>query len=113
MLFISCSKQEPVIAWEKGLTFGEILDTAGNKYIMITIADTGRTYEPQFIASYLIKLAGAFNRVYQRKDNDGKINKIISDNTGLTKARMALVKSVQVVINEGLYLLGLQAPEEM
>ena len=35
MFFISCSKQEPVIAWEKGLTFGEILDTAGNKYIMI------------------------------------------------------------------------------
>jgi len=58
-------------------------------------------------------LAGAFNKFYQRKDQDGRIDKIISDNAKLTTARIALVKAVQIVIKDGLYLLGLQAPEEM
>ena len=54
-----------------------------------------------------------FNRFYQRKTEEGRIDKIISDNPALTEARIALVKAVQVVINEGLRLLGIQAPEEM
>jgi len=77
------------------------------------IVDSGEQYEPHFISAHLIRLAGAFNKVYQRKDADGNIDKIISDNASLSAARMALVKSVQLVINEGLYLLGLEAPEEM
>ncbi len=77
------------------------------------VRDSARNYEPNFISTHLLKLAGAFNKVYQRKDEAGKIDKIISDNADLTAARMALVKSVQLVIREGLYLLGLKAPEEM
>ncbi|MCP4685203.1 MAG: arginine--tRNA ligase [bacterium] len=77
------------------------------------ILDAGEQYEPYFISAHLLRLAGAFNKVYQRKDADGNIDKIISDNAPLTIARMALVKSVQLVINEGLHLLGLEAPEEM
>ncbi|MFZ5979883.1 MAG: arginine--tRNA ligase [Candidatus Zixiibacteriota bacterium] len=77
------------------------------------VADAARNYEPYFITGYLLKLAAAFNKVYQRKDADGRIDKIISENSELSKARIALVKAVQCVINEGLYLLGLRAPEEM
>ncbi|MEW5796757.1 MAG: arginine--tRNA ligase [Candidatus Zixiibacteriota bacterium] len=77
------------------------------------VVDAGEQYEPYFISSHLLKLGSAFNKVYQRKDEQGRIDKIISDNADLTTARMALVKSVQTVINEGLYLLGLQAPEAM
>ena len=77
------------------------------------IVDAGRQYEPYFISSHLLKLAAAFNRVYQRRDEQGRIDKIISDDESLTRARIALVKSVQTVIREGLYLLGLQAPQEM
>ncbi len=69
--------------------------------------------EPFLISSYLQELASAFNKVYQRKDNDGRIDKIISDNAELTEARIALVNAVRIVINEGLYLLGIEAPEEM
>jgi arginyl-tRNA synthetase len=60
-----------------------------------------------------LKLSSAFNSFYQRKDESGRTDKIISDNAELSAARMALVKAVQLVIKEGLYLLGLQAPEEM
>ena len=77
------------------------------------IIDAARNYEPNIISSYLLKLASAFNKFYQRKDKNGKTDKIISENSELTAARIALVKSVQIVIKDGLYLLGLKAPKEM
>ncbi len=77
------------------------------------VADAARMYEPNMIANHLIELAAAFNKFYQRKNADGKPDKIISDNKELSKARILLVKSVQIVIREGLYLLGIKAPEAM
>ncbi len=71
------------------------------------------TCEPFLISSYLLELASAFNKVYQRKDANGKIDKIISNDSGLTETRISLVSAVRIVINEGLYLLGIEAPEEM
>lgn len=35
MLLFSCSKIEPTIAWEKNTTFAEILESAGEKYVML------------------------------------------------------------------------------
>ncbi|NOY89489.1 MAG: arginine--tRNA ligase [FCB group bacterium] len=77
------------------------------------VHEAAKNYEPNFIATYLLKLSGAFNKFYQRKKEDGKIDKIISDDKELTSARMALVKAVQIILKEGLYLLGIKAPEEM
>ena len=79
----------------------------------LIVEDTARTYDPHMIAAYLLKAAAAFNKVYQRKKDDGRIDKIISEDTKLSAARMALVKSVQTVLGEGLHLLGIDAPEEM
>lgn len=78
-----------------------------------SIIDAGRNNDPYFVAIHLLKLASAFNKFYQRKTEDNQSDKIISDNEELTKARMALVKSVQIVIKEGLRLLSIKAPEEM
>ena len=77
------------------------------------VAEAARNYEPYLICSYLLELAGSFNKVYQRKDSGGRIDKIISEDDRLTSTRMALVESVRIVIKEGLYLLGIEAPEEM
>ena len=77
------------------------------------VADAARAYDPHAVAVYLLRLAGAFNKVYQRKDDKGRIDRIISDDTERSAARMALVKAVRTVIKEGLLLLGLEAPEEM
>ena len=77
------------------------------------VADAARMYEPNMIANHLIELAGAFNKFYQRKDANGKTDKIISDNYELCRPRIVLVKAVQIVIKEGLYLLGIKAPEAM
>ncbi len=77
------------------------------------IADAARNYEPNIITSFLIKLSSSFNKFYQRKNENGKSDKIISEDKNLTSARIALVKAVQEVLKDGLYLLGLKAPEEM
>ncbi len=77
------------------------------------VDDAASQYDPYPLVTYLIRLSGAFNKVYQRKDAAGRIDKIISDNAELSAARIALVESVRIVLKEGLYLLGLQAPEEM
>jgi arginyl-tRNA synthetase len=77
------------------------------------VADAAAQYEPYYVSSYLLRLAAAFNKVYQRKDEAGRIDKIISDNAELSAARMALVRAVRTVLKEGLYLLGLGAPEAM
>lgn len=81
--------------------FGTVVELAADKY------------EPNFIAAYLLELAGVFNRFYQRKDANGRLIRIISDNREETAARMLLVDAVRTVLNEGLRLLGIQAPEEM
>jgi arginyl-tRNA synthetase len=77
------------------------------------IKEAAEAYEPNIISVYLLELASAFNKMYQRKDSSGKIDKIISDDLALTAARMSLVESVKRVIFEGLNLLGIEAPEEM
>jgi arginyl-tRNA synthetase len=77
------------------------------------IIDSSRLDDPYLIATHLIKIAGAFNKVYQRKDENNRIDKIISGDKELTSARISMVKAVQIVIKEGLYLLGIQAPVEM
>ena len=77
------------------------------------IEDAAAQCEPYYLTSYLLGLSAAFNKVYQRKDADGRSDKIISDDAALSAARMALVSGVRTVIAEGLRLLGLSAPEEM
>lgn len=79
----------------------------------MVVVEAASIYDPNVIGAYLLGLASAFNKVYQRKDASGRIDKILSDDEALTAARMALVFSVRTVINEGLSLLGIEAPEEM
>ncbi|MDD4051100.1 MAG: arginine--tRNA ligase [candidate division Zixibacteria bacterium] len=81
--------------------FGQTVETASDRY------------EPNYIAEYLLELAVVFNRFYQRKDAHGKLIKIISERKNETEARMLLVEAVRTVLNEGLRLLGIPAPEEM
>ncbi len=71
-------------------------------------------YEPNILAMYLLELAAVFNRFYQRKDSDDQLVKIIDENhIEETKARMLLVSAVRSVLQEGLRLMGIEAPEEM
>ncbi|MCF6139373.1 arginine--tRNA ligase [Pseudalkalibacillus berkeleyi] len=63
-------------------------------------------YEPSILSRYLIVLARYFNQYY------GKV-RILSGTDEEQQARLHLVKSVTVVLKEGLRLLGIKAPEKM
>ena len=66
-------------------------------------------FEPSCIANYLLDLAA----VYSRYSQDSVRHKILSDDEELTAARVLLVSCVRTVLQKGLYLLGIIAPEQM
>jgi len=63
--------------------------------------------EPHRMCNYVYKLAQLFHSFY----NDCKV--IDKDNMELTKQRLALVKACQIVLKNGLELIGVTAPEKM
>jgi len=62
-------------------------------------------YDPSEIAKYLIDLARTFNKYY------GAVRML--DDSQYKQDRLAVVKAVQIVLAEGLRLLGITAPKEM
>ncbi|HZA55831.1 MAG TPA: DALR anticodon-binding domain-containing protein, partial [Candidatus Udaeobacter sp.] len=77
---------------------------------MIQFADvleeSVRELEPHRMVFYLLDLAGEFHRYYNRQ-------RVISDDRGLSRARLLLVENVQKTIRRGLELLGVDAPVKM
>lgn len=63
-------------------------------------------YEPAIVAGYLLELAGRFNTYYQNY-------RIITEDPESTQAKMLVVAAARSVLQEGLRLLGLAAPERM
>jgi len=63
-------------------------------------------FEPHYIANYLIELARAFNAYYGN-------TKIIDKDDPTSSYKVALTEAFSIVIKNGLYLLGIQAPEKM
>ncbi|MEH6940008.1 arginine--tRNA ligase [Bacillus sp. JJ664] len=61
--------------------------------------------EPSVIAKYTIDLAQSFNKYYGNTHILTKDDQLVS--------RLALIKAVSIVLEEGLRLLGIRAPKEM
>lgn len=74
--------------------FGERVEQAANKR------------EPSIITRYLLDLAQDFNRFYHACH-------ILVDDPELCKARLALVQCVKIALQNGLRLIGLEAPEKI
>lgn len=70
------------------------------------IRDAAEKYEPCFVARYLLALCSAYNKFYFDY-------RIISEDQPATVARLALTKAVRHTVRQGLYLLGMKAPEHM
>jgi arginyl-tRNA synthetase len=70
------------------------------------LEDSVRELEPHRMVFYLLELAGEFHRYYNRF-------RVISDDLGLTHARLFLVQNVQKTIRRGLEILGVEAPLKM
>jgi arginyl-tRNA synthetase len=64
------------------------------------------SFEPHRITYYLQELAAQFHSFYNR-------HRVISDDETLTSARLSLCRAVHIVLEEGLRILGVHAPERM
>ena len=71
-----------------------------------TVADAVQKYEPSIVTRYVVDVAKSFNRYYLN-------NRILNAEDKFIRARLALVYATHTVIEEGLRLLGIKAPEEM
>jgi arginyl-tRNA synthetase len=70
------------------------------------LAGAARAREPHRVAYYLGELAGLYHPYY-------KAHRIITEDRRLTLARLALSRAVGQVVENGLGLLGVSAPESM
>jgi arginyl-tRNA synthetase len=71
--------------------------------VLVRVAET---YKPHHLANYLISLAQAFNEFYHKCP-------VISEMEQQMKSRLLLVDCVRQVLENGLGLLGIKAPQEM
>jgi arginyl-tRNA synthetase len=70
------------------------------------LSDAAIRREPHRLTGYLLELATMFHSYYNRR-------RFISDDLQQTKARLALAKGLSYVLQRGLTLLGVSAPEKM
>lgn len=70
-------------------------------------------HEPHRITFYLYELASAFNAQWNRGQDEPSLRFIRADDPELTRARLALVMAVRVVISSGLAILGVAPMHEM
>ena len=71
-----------------------------------TILNAMRKNEPHIITRFVLDLAQAFNKFYHD-------NSILVEDAELRKARLSLVAATRQSLENGLKLLGMQAPERM
>jgi arginyl-tRNA synthetase len=71
-----------------------------------TVEGSALTFEPHRITYYLQELAGQLHSFYNR-------NRVITEDAGLTTARLFLLKCVAQTLRNALTILGISAPERM
>jgi len=69
--------------------------------------------EPHRVAFYLADLAAAFHAFWNKGNDDETLRFIVPGDGELTRARVALARSVAVVIASGLAVMGVEPVEEM
>ncbi len=70
------------------------------------IEDAAKTYEPNKIADYLLRLAEKANAFYETSP-------VLKSEKSLMEARLALIEATTIVIKNGLNLLGINVLEKM
>lgn len=71
-----------------------------------TVLGSAINYEPHRLVNYLFDLATLFHKFYTE-------HRVIGDDQQLTQSRLTLIKAIQIVIANGLTILGISAPQQM
>ena len=72
-----------------------------------------RTNEPHRVAFYLYELAGEFHALWNRGNDLPELRFLQEGDSSATQAKIALIRSVSIVISAGLGILGVTPAEEM
>ncbi len=79
----------------------------------ITVKGAAEYYEPHRIANYLYDLAALVHGQWGYGNDDESLRFIIQNDIKLSLARLALLRSVQIVLSCGLNLFGVEPKETM
>jgi arginyl-tRNA synthetase len=97
-----------------------VLASADELQLIKTMANWSRVvesaalaFEPHRIAFYLMELAAAFHGLWNKGNDNASLRFIVADDKSLTRARCALIKSVQIVLQSGLAVMGCAPLEEL
>ena len=70
------------------------------------VQEAAARYEPMLISRCIIEVAKAFNKFYYE-------HRILDGSEAEIRAKLALADAVRLVLKRGLYLLGIEAPNQM
>ncbi len=70
------------------------------------VAGSALAAEPHRVSAYLMELVGQFHSYYAK-------HRVVTDNQALSSARLNLMSGIKTVLENGLALLGVTAPEKM
>jgi arginyl-tRNA synthetase len=70
-------------------------------------------HEPHRIAFYLQEVAAQFHMLWNKGKDEATLRFILASDAELTRARLALVRGVALVIASGLALFGVEPAQEM
>ena len=71
------------------------------------------THEPHRIAFYLYEVAAQFHVLWNKGKDEATLRFILASDAELTRARLALVRGVALVIASGLAVFGVEPAQEM
>ena len=77
------------------------------------LAGAALAHEPHRIAFHLQELAGDFHLLWTRGKDDARLRFVDAERPAETRARLALISGVKLVIAEGLALFGVEPVQEM
>jgi arginyl-tRNA synthetase len=77
------------------------------------VESAAEAHEPHRIAFYLQDVAASFHALWNKGKDEAELRFILADDPSLTRARLALVRGLAIVIASGLAVIGVEPVEEM
>jgi len=77
------------------------------------VESAAETHEPHRIAFYLQEVAALFHALWNKGKDEATLRFILAGEPALTRARLALVRAVALVIASGLAVIGVEPVQEM
>ena len=76
------------------------------------LARAAEQYSPHLISDYLEQVAGMVNSWYHEGNRDPEL-RVLGVRPELSRARLVLARAIQIVLRNGLSVLGISAPERL